>query len=237
MESLTLLRTVGKTLYLSVKRKKLSLRFVNSEVVQRVYELLSALLSMQKEKPLETEIKELCQSQPSLSQRDWKVLEEVARQHSASRDSPRGHDAEDPLFSQRTEFTFLTDYSFGDTIATKDQLRSCIVRILDGSCSAERTLIDKENRVNFVTLRTFGMDEVVGEASFFVNEPSYFSVVANEATVKVLEVSRSFIETTLFAQNPDSVVRFYDYFCRTLASRLSRALPSVPKEILRRSKK
>jgi len=75
MVTLSLLRTCGRTLYLSVKRKKLSFRFVNEEIVQRVYALLSALLSTQKEKQLETEIKELCQSQPSLSQRDWKVFE------------------------------------------------------------------------------------------------------------------------------------------------------------------
>ena len=226
MQDLALLRTCGKTIYLSAKRKKLSIRFVSEEIVKRVRDLLSALLATQKEKTLEMEIKELCESQPSLTERDWKVLEEVARQHSGPCDeSPREPPGD--IFSQRTEFTFLTEYSFGDTIATREQLRSRIVRIIEGSCSAERTFVDKENRMDCATLRTFGMDEVVGESAFFINEPAYFSVVASEATVKVLEVSRSFVETTLFAQNPDSVVRFYDYFCRTLASRLARALPPV----------
>ena len=159
-------------------------------------------------------VQQLIKFQPSIQKNDWKLLMEVAKQYSEENTSAPSY----------TAHTFENVYSLGDVIISQDQRMNRFMHIIEGSANQERTTVNIDGISETRTLRVMGMDEVGGEIGFFSPELPHFAVVAAEAKVKVLEISHHFLQAILFAHSPHAVVRFYDLFCRSLASHITQEL-------------
>jgi hypothetical protein len=199
------------------------MRFPENGIRDRVVMLLETLKSNNKEQTLEEAVTAVIKFQPTLTQSDWKELIRVAQQHTDETSSFASPESETVV----TKHTYYTEYSFGDTISSQGQLHQRIIRVIEGSCVAERVCDLPDGKTSSRSLYTLGMEEVAGESSFFVSDTSHYSLIANEAAVTVLEISGTFVQTIFFAQNPQAVVRFYDFFCRSLAARVLRSFAAL----------
>lgn len=202
-------------------KKKLVFKFTTSNMKDLCYDMIVTLIAGKGEAPsLESQMRSLIERLPSPTKDDWKSLLETARQYSDS----------DSDSSVLTNHTFRAEYSFGDVITPQGTIPNSLIQIISGSCVCVRSYSDKDGSNLTRRIRDVGMDDLSGVYGFFCSDKSYYSLVANEANVNILEISRDFIQTILFAQNPQAVVRFYTLFCRTLTQRLIRHFSVVNTE-------
>lgn len=217
----------GDTLTILHNRKKYVFKFTSNNMKTLCYDMIITLIAGKGKSPsMEEQMRTLINYLPNPTNDDWKSLLETARLFSSEKNTQEEKSSD----SELTNHTFHAEYSFGDVITAQGQPHNRLIRIISGSCTCIRTFTRDGSTEETRQIRDIGMDDLAGIVGFFCPDTSYYSLVAHEADVKVLEISRDFIQTILFAQNPQAVVRFYNLFCRTLAQRVIRNIVSCKNE-------
>jgi extracellular factor (EF) 3-hydroxypalmitic acid methyl ester biosynthesis protein len=108
-----------------------------------------------------------------------------------------------------------------DHLLKEGEFPRSIFQILSGNCSVIKTTQGKPNVVGVL-----GPGDVAGEISFLTKKPSTASIVAN-CSVTAYAIDSHYIDTILWDQDPQLVLRFCRYLCAALVSRVSNSMEKI----------
>lgn len=191
--------------------------------------------------------------QPKLTSADWNFIFKIAYEYEniVNTDEPVDTNTDGyNIYQEITKWSCPIEYSKGDVIIRSNRPINKFVRIFQGSCKiivsqqldGENHVQSNENNNNLLQsnelynvdsipnakpLRTVSMGDIAGEIGAFTEANSWFNLVADEPSTKILAINIQFLQNQLYAHDQATVVRFYHYFSKSLAGKILSAFDKV----------